>query len=82
MVEFPLEINEHTRPALLYFFLPFGVIVFVLGAVGIVAVIVGDFERRWKLAWMMAGLVYIGFEMARRAWKGIVKKRAPAERTG
>jgi hypothetical protein len=76
------EIDEHDHPALLYFLLPFGILVFILGAVGVVAVIVGDFEHRWKVALFMLGLLYAGYETAHRAWKGIAKKRASAERTG
>ena len=65
------ELDEHAHPALLYSLLPLGVLAFILGAVGIVAVIVGDFERPWKVALFMLGLGFAGFETARRAWKGM-----------
>ena len=76
------KLDEHDHPVLLYFLLPFGILVSILGAVGVVAVIVGDFEHRWKVALFMVSLLYAGYETARRAWKRIAKKRASAERTG
>ena len=76
----PPEVDEHDHPALLYFLLPFGILAFILGAVGVVAVIVGNVGRPWKVTLFMLGLGFAGFETARRAWKGIAKKRALAER--
>lgn len=73
------EVDEHTHPALLYFLLPFGVVVFILGVVGGVAMFLGG-----HLVGVigMGFLAYMGLETARRAWRVIVKKRASAERSG
>ena len=76
------KLDEHDHPALLYSLLPLGILAFILGAVGVVAVFVGDFEHRVKVALFMVGLLCAGYETAHRAWKGIAKKRALAERTG